>query len=442
MDSQKSNMTVLAQIVKQIPAKIIDSLAKKFRIQTRAFSPTSHVVTLLYEHLAHSLSLNDVCDSLQHHAGILSQIRRCTPPTRNGLSYANRTRNADMAEELFWYVYNDLKSSYPAFFTSSRSYPGLPHRIRRTLMAFDSTTIQLTADSLDWAKHRRRKAAAKMHTGLNMQSFLPGVIIVKSAKDSDPKTAPELCAGLQAGEIAVFDKAYVDFKHFNALDESGIFWVTRKKENMVYEVMGQHMILPVEAAADPPLKVMGQHRKPAFKSGRGKRPYVRKKIRIISDERIRLTIPKTAELYPKEIRLVTAEVEVKKKMIRMEFITNNFDWSPFTVCELYRARWGIEVFFKEIKQTLQLSDFMGYNENAVRWQIWTGLLAYLLLRFISWEKHWKHTFSRLYTLIRGVLLNFFDLSSIIQCCDTMGRRGPRRIRGAPEQAYQMFFDFA
>lgn len=147
------------------------------------------------------------------------------------------------------------------------------------------------------------------------------------------------------------------------------------------------MILPVEAAADPPLKVMGQHRKPAFKSGRGKRPYVRKKIRIITDERIRPTIPKTAELYPKEIRLVTAEVEFKKKMIRMEFITNNFDWSPFTVCELYRARWGIEVFFKEIKQTLQLSDFMGYNENAVRWQIWTGLLAYLLLRFISWEKH-------------------------------------------------------
>ena len=144
----------------------------------------------------------------------------------------------------------------------------------------------------------------------------------------------------------------------------------------------------------------------------------------------------------KELRLVTAEVEVKRKMTRMEFITNNFDWSPFTVCELYRARWGIEVFFKEIKQTLQLADFMGYNENAVRWQIWTGLPACLLLRFISWEKHWKHTFSRLYTLIRGVLLNFFDLSSVIQSCDTMGRRGPRRIRGAPEHAYQMYFDFA
>ena len=105
-----------------------------------------------------------------------------------------------MAEELFWYVYNDLKESHPKFFKSNRSYPGLPYRIKRTLFAFDLTTIQLTANSLDWAKHRRRKAAAKAHTGLNMQSFLPEVIIVKSAKDSDPKTAPELCAGLKAGE--------------------------------------------------------------------------------------------------------------------------------------------------------------------------------------------------------------------------------------------------
>ena len=178
---------------------------------------------------------------------------------------------------------------------------------------------------------------------------------------------------------------------------------------------------------------MGQHLK---------RPYNRKKIRIISDEKIKLTVTNTARVYPQELRLVTAEVEVKKKMTLMTFITNNFDWSPVTVCELYRARWGIEVFFKELKQTLQLADFIGYNENAVRWQIWTGLLAYLLLRFISWEKHWKHTFNRLYTLVRSVLLNYFDLTSVILSCDTIGRRGPKRIRGTPEQAYQMLFDFA
>lgn len=438
MNPQKSNMAVLAQIVKLIGGKIIDSLARKHKIQTRSFSASSHVVTMLYAHLSHALSLNDICDSLQNHAGILSQIRNCTPPTRNGLSHANRTRNADMAEELFWIVFNDLKEKHKEFFNSSRKYPGLPHRIHRTIYAFDSTTISLTADSLAWAQHRRRKAAAKMHTGLNMQSFMPAIAIVKSAKDSDPKTAWDLCALLKEGEIAVFDKAYVDFKHLNQLHHKGVFWVTRPKDNMLYKVMGQHTITPAPESVANTINVMGQHLRRKHK----KRRYVRKRVRIIRDERILLTGVKTPEFYPQELRLVTAEVEVKKKMTQISFITNNFTWSAYTICELYRARWGIEVFFKELKQTLQLADFMGYNENAVRWQIWTALLAYLLLRFIAWTNKWKHTFSRLFTLIRGILWNYFELPSVIVCCDTMGRRGGTRIRGSPETAYQMRFDFA
>ena len=139
---------------------------------------------------AHALSLNDICDSLSNHAGTLKQIRSCTPPSRNGLSHAN----ADIAEELFWKVYESLSKQYPEFLPSSRNYPGLPHRFRtRTIRAVDSTTIQLTAFSMGWAKHRRHKAAAKMHTALNMRSFLPNYAIVKSAHDSDPKSAWELC---------------------------------------------------------------------------------------------------------------------------------------------------------------------------------------------------------------------------------------------------------
>ena len=441
MNPQKSNMAVLAQIVKLIPGKLIDTLAKKHKIQTRAFSPASHVVTLLYAQLSHALSLNDICDGMQNHAGILSQIRSCTPPTRNGLSYANRTRKAEMAEELFWTILHDLKEQYPDFFTGSRQYPGLPYRLHRAIYAFDSTTIRLTANSISWAQHRERKAAAKMHNGLNMQSFMPEYLIVKSAKDSDPKTAWALCASLKAGEICVFDRAYVDFKHLNHLHERGVFWVTRTKENMLYEVMGQHTVPTPAADCDLTLKVMGQHRRGKLKKA-PKRKYVRKKLRVISDEKIRLTGSKTPVFYPRELRLITAEVEIKKKMTRISFITNNFIWAASTICELYRARWGIEVFFKELKQTLQLVDFMGYNEIAVRWQIWTALLGYVLLRFIAWSNRWKHTFGRLFTLIRSLLWNYFDLPSVIDCCDTTGRRGSMRIRGAPENAYQMLFDFA
>ena len=414
MNPQKNNMSVLAQISSWIPDRIADNLAKKYKIQTRSFSPFSHVLAMVYAHLAHSLSLNDLCDDLRNHAGTLSQIRSCTPPSRNGLSHANRTRNADMAEELFWAVYESLTKRHPEFLTSSRNYPGLPQRFRKsTIRAVDSTTISLAANNICWAKHTKQKAAAKMHTALNMRSFLPNYVIVKSAKDSDPKTAWELCADMKSGEVVVFDKAYVDFKHLGKLNSRGVFWVTRAKENMVYGVMGQHVS--------------------------GKRKYRRKKCRIVSDERIELAGAQTKKHYKHPLRLITAKVKVKGKLTEMKFLTNNLDWSPFSVCQLYQCRWGIEVFFKEIKQTLQLADFLGCNENAVRWQIWTALLAYLLLRFIAWHNRWKHHFSRLFTLLRAVLWNFFRLSSVIECCDTPRIR-TIRIRGSPDSAYQPCFD--
>ena len=445
MNPQKSTMSVLAQIASWIPDRIIENLAKKHKIQTRAFSANSHVMAMLYAHLAHSLSLNDICDSLHNHAGTLAQIRNCTPPSRNGLSHANKTRNANMAEELFWMVYESLSTHYPEFLTSSRNYPGLPYRFRtRTIRAVDSTTIKLTAFNMGWAQHRRQKAAAKMHTALNMRSFLPNFVIVKSAKDSDPKSAWELCADMKAGEIVVFDKAYVDFKHLKVLDARGVSWVTRAKDNMLYEVMGQHATgkrEPSAAVGQAPSSSEPEAATPAVMGQQlpRKRQYVRKKCKVLSDERIRLTGVNTKEHYPNELRLVTAEVEVKRKMVVMTFITNNFEWSPYSVCELYQCRWGVEVFFKEIKQTLQLADFLGYNENAVRWQVWTALLAYLLLRFVAWYNKWKHQLSRLFTLLRAILWNFFSLPSIIECCDT--KRVRRHIiRGSPDKAYQLYFE--
>jgi len=116
MNPQKSTMSVLAQIANWIPDQIIDNLTQKHKIQTRAFGANSPIMAMLYAHLAHSLDLNDICDSLHnHHAGLLAQIRNCTPPSRNGLSHANKTRNANMADELFWMVYNSLSTRYPNF---------------------------------------------------------------------------------------------------------------------------------------------------------------------------------------------------------------------------------------------------------------------------------------------------------------------------------------
>jgi hypothetical protein len=402
MNPSKHSLTVLAQLFKLIPRNLIPKLANEYGVsrKSRQFSPTSHVLALMLGQLSHAISLNDICDCLRYHSGAVSHIRESVAPSRNGLSNANRVRNADMAEALFWSVLDDLKRICPSFGMQGRHYCGIPRRFKRVINVVDSSTIQLMANCLDWAKHRRRKAAAKMHLRLDLQSFLPAFVVVKSAISCDPAESYGICAGVRAGEIVVFDKAYVDFQHLHSLRERGVFWVTRAKGNMQYEVVGQH--------SEP-------------------------RDNIMRDVYINLTDFKTLRKYPATLRLVEAIVDVDNKPKVMVFITNNMQWAASSICDLYKSRWGIEVFFKEIKQTLQLADFMGYNENAVRWQVWTALLVYILLRFVAWQSRWKHTFTRLFTILRGVLWSCVDLFSVLSCCGTA--HGALRIRAAPEQSY-------
>ena len=421
MNPQEHNMAVLGQIVKLIPKKLIEKLKNKYKIQTRSFSATSHVVAMLYAQLSHALSLNDICDCLRFHAGYLSQIRDCVPPSRNGLAHANATRASQMAEELFWTVLAEIKQKYPEFISNGRHYPGMPWRFKRPIHIVDSTTIKLIAKCLNWAKHREQKAAAKMHLDLDLKSFLPTFAIVNRAKDSDPKMAWEVCGGIRAGEIVVFDKAYVDFDHLYHLHRRGVTGVTRAKENICYEVMGQQL---------PEEEIQQAEYMFANNIFMGQQPIV------LSDCRIKMTANTEAK-YPEQLRIVKACVLVNGKPCEMHFISNNFDWSAYSICELYLARWGIEVFFKEIKQTLQLADFLGTSENAIKWQIWTALLAYLLLRLVGWIAEWKQSFRRLYTLIKGMLWSRRNISELLKvvCLPVENKPPP------PSRDEQLIFDF-
>jgi hypothetical protein len=397
--SIRTNISTLRQIVELIPGHLVNNLSKKHGVnkQSRKYTPWSHVLSLMFAQLAHSLSLNDICDSLRNHEKELKTIRAAVPPSRNGLSNANRNRNADMAEELFWTVLEHLQNSAPGF--GGKNYTGMPKRFKRLIHVVDSTTISLVANCLDWAKHRRRKAAAKCHMRLDLQSFLPKFAIVDSAKCTDPVMAYELCADIKGGEIVVFDKAYVDFKHLFQLNNRGVFWVTRAKDNMQYKTVKKN-----EAKGN-----------------------------ILRDEIIELTVPNTFKLFPVHLRLVEASVEVNGKEIEMTFITNNFKWAASSICDLYKSRWSIEVFFKQLKQNLQLGDFLGHSKNAVRWQIWMALLTYVLLRFIAFSNKWNHSFRRLFTLLRGVLWSKFNILAIMDSYGTA--EGQKRMRAAPEQAY-------
>lgn len=354
-------------------------------------------MSLLNAQLTHCIGLNDLCDGLQLHSGPLSTIRGATAPSRNGLSHANRERSPAMAEQLLWKTLAHLKEQSPGFAGGKRRGPAF--RFKMPIHVIDSTTLELVANSLDWAKHRRRKAAAKLHMRLNLQSLLPGFAIVNTAAEHDNKRARELCANLEAGEIALFDKGYVDFGHLLDLDRRGVSWVTRAKENMAYDV--------------------------ARKMPRSKDD------RILRDEIIRLK--DAHKSAPELMRRIVALVDVDGQEQEMVFLTNNLDWSPRSVADLYRCRWQIEAFFKQIKQTLQLADFLGHNAKAVQWQVWTALLAYVLLRYLSYLSKWGHSFTRLFTILRAVLWNKLDLIKLLQSYGTAG--GDFRHLARPEQAY-------
>ncbi len=399
--SARSKFSTLQQVCTHIPGHLVAKLARKHGVdeQARTFSAWSHVVSLLYAQLSHATGLNNVCDSLRIHRGPLGAVRGATPPVRNTFSHANRTRSADMAEELFWEVLAHLQTVTPSF--GGKTYKGFPRRFKCAIHVVDSSTIQLVANCFDWARHRRKKAAAKLHMRLDLQSFLPKFAIVDTAKDNDNKRAREVCAGIGADEIALFDKAYVDFEHLYELEQRGAYWVTRAKDNLNYRCV-----------------------KRRIKGAEG---------RILRDDEIVLRTPASRDRYPVRLRLVRALVERDGKEVEMVFLTNNFTWSPATVADLYEHRWGIEAFFKQIKQTLQLCDFLGHNKNAIQWQVWMALLVYVLLRYLAHISAWPHSFTRLFGLVRCALWTHLDLLDVLRSCGTAG--GDFRLLAAPQQAY-------
>lgn len=383
--------TVLRQLVELIPSYLVPKLARVHGVdrQARTFSPWSHVVALLYAQLAHALSLNDVCDGLRLWATPLRALRGASAPSRNNLSHANKNRDCVMAEDLFWRVLGHLQSTFPAFGRGRTK--GLAWRFHRTIHVVDATVIQLVASCMDWAKHRRRKAAAKCHMRLSLRSMLPGFVVIDAAREHDVRRARQLCAGLHEGEIVLFDKGYYELAHFRELAERGISFVTRAKDNIACRVKER---LP-----------------------RGKDP------RVLKDELVVLKGHYARQDYPGVLRRVTARVELDGQERILVFLTNNLEWSGGSVADLYRCRWQIEVFFKQVKQTLQLADFFGQSANAVKWQVWMALLVYVLLRFQAWRSAWTHSFSRLLTLCRAALWLPRNLGDLLERYGTAGGRG-------------------
>jgi hypothetical protein len=397
----KANFSVFRQICQLIPGHLVSRLAREHHVEelARAFTPWSHVVAMLYAQLGHALSLNDVCDGLALQAGSLQEIRDARVPSRNGLSTSNRERDASMAEALYWAVLGGLCQAQPNF-SHAHGGKNFAYRFKRRIHLVDATTIQLVANCMDWARHRRRKAAVKCHLRLDLQTFLPSFVVIDTAKEHEIRRAAELCRDLQAGEIVVFDKGYLELELFQDLHTRGVYWVTRAKDTLGFAVVAE--------------------RAPAGEN-------------ILRDCHIRLKYHNSKQAYPDVLRWVQARVLVDGQEQVMEFITNQLAWAASSVADLYRCRWQIEVFFKSLKQNLQIGAFLGYSANAVRWQIWMGLLTHLLLRYLQWQSQWKSHFKRLFTIVRCALWYRWDLQKVLTYYGTAGPQ--RRIRTNAAQAF-------
>jgi hypothetical protein len=392
----RSNVVVLKQILNLIPRGLINRHARETGVEDKArtFTVLSHLSAMLFAQLSHAMGLNDVCDWLRLKSGVLARFG-VTPPSKNGLSNANKERDAEFVEKLFWSTLGHLQHASPGF-AAGRKGKGLLRRFKVRVHAVDSTVIQLVANCMDWAKHRRRKAAAKVHLRLDLHSFLPNFAIVDTAGEHDNKRAREVCATILSGEIVIFDKAYVDFEHLSDLCARGVWWVTRAKDNMKYRVVRNLSKGHENIVKDQIIALQGKHK-------------------------------------GMKLRRVEAWVEVDGAWRLMVFITNNMEWSPCSVCDLYRRRWDIEVFFKQVKQSLKLGSFLGHSANAVRWQVYTALLVYVLLRYMAHLSEWGHSFTRLFAVTRSALWERLDLLGLLKSYGTAS--GRFKVIGALNDAW-------
>jgi hypothetical protein len=328
----------------------------------RGFDCWTQFVAMVFCHLGKAQSLREICGGLASCEGKLQQLGVGRAPKRSTLAYANEHRPWQLFEAVFYQLLARCRAvAGPKKF-----------RFKNKLLSLDATVIDLCAASFPWAAFRRRKGAVKLHFTLDHDGYLPTFVVITDGKHHEAPVSRQQT--FQPGTILVFDKAYTDFRWFAELTAAGVFFVTRMKRNADYTV--------VERRTPP--------------QDRG----------IVCDQVIRVRGPLTRHKYPDRLRRVvlrTADGE------RLEFVTNHLTLGASTVAQIYKDRWQIELFFKVLKQHLRVKTFVGTSANALHTQIWTALIALLLLKYLQLKAQFGWSLSNLVALLRMNLFAYRDL---------------------------------
>ena len=333
----------------------------------KGFKCWDQFVAMMFCQLGAANSLREITGGLATAMGKLVHLGMKSSPARSTLAYANEHRPWQLYQQVFenvlWRCRNFAKKKKRKF------------RFKNPLRSLDATVIDLCLEMYDWARFRRAKGAIKLHLLLDHQGYFPCWALVTDGRTHDVKPARGL--SFDPGTIVAMDRAYIDYEMLDRWTKSEVYFVTRAKKNMAYEVV-EYRDVPASG-------------------------------NVISDEVIRLTGVTTKKRYPGLLRLVTVWDEEKEREIKL--LSNIFHLASSTVGRIYRERWRIELFFKALKQNLKIKTFVGTSENAVQIQIWTALIAMLLLKFMQLRSSWNWSLSNLAAMFRFNLLTYRDLWS-------------------------------
>jgi hypothetical protein len=364
-------MSLFNQLLQHFPNLEFAALVRKHRAERAAkgFSCRTQLVAMLFCQLAHADSLREICNGLACCVGKLVHLGIEGAPNKSTLAYANKHRPAALYEELFYTALGRFREEKGLGMRKQR------FRFKNKLLSLDSTTISLCLEMFPWAKFRRAKGGVKAHVLLDHDDYLPRYVLITEARRSDVKMAAAF--PLNPGSIVVMDRGYNDYALFGKWTDAGIYFVTRLKDHAAYEVL-----------EEGPL--------PANRT-------------IRADQLIRFTGEKAQADCPCLLRRVVVWDALHEREIVL--LANQMEFGPTTIAAIYKDRWEIELFFKALKQNLKVKTFVGTSQNALRIQIWTALIALLLLKWLHHLSQAKWSLSNLASMLRMNLFTYRDLTA-------------------------------
>src|SRR5690606_26101025 len=369
-----ANITLFSQIISKLDRSKFNKIVSKKQTDkhNKGFSSWNHLVSMLFCQFAKSQSVRDISNGLRSATGNLNHLGINKAPSKSSISYQNKNRSHELFKEYYFELLQSL-GQHPRF-------KQVKFRIKSKIFLLDSTTISLCLSLFDWAKYKTAKGAVKIHTLLDYDGNLPAYVNITDGKTADNRGAYDV--PLHKGSVIVADRFYNDFYLLNIWDSKKVFFVVRHKENLQYTVVKENL-LP-----------QNRHQN------------------VLKDEIIEFTASASMKKYPGKLRRVAVWDEKNGQVI--ELITNQFTWTANTISELYKGRWQIEVFFREIKQNLHIKSFVGTTENAVMIQIWTALITILILKALKamakygWQLSNLIAFIRLNIFVKINLQNWLD----------------------------------